>query len=110
MKDFFDLYFLANSFVFEHDRLRKSLEATFVRRGTPLPGVPPIALTRAFWESRDKNDQWLAFLRRTKLGEPELSLQSVCVRIGDLLIPVVIRNNLDSRRRWSPERAWHFAD
>lgn len=107
MKDFFDLYFMANSFAFESDRLSSSLKATFDRRGTLLPADLPIALTRAFWESSEKNDQWQAFLRRTRLLEPGLSLQTVCLRIGDFLIPIFQKSNDDASRLWTPELGWH---
>jgi hypothetical protein len=51
---------------FDLSRLANSIRSTFERRRTPLPEVPPIALTDEFLLDRAKQTQWNAF--RRKLG------------------------------------------
>ena len=71
MKDFHDIWFLAQRFEFDGPTLRKAIDATFARRQTNLPPVPE-ALTDAFANDPAKQVQWAAFLRRNSLtGLPE---------------------------------------
>jgi Nucleotidyl transferase AbiEii toxin, Type IV TA system len=48
MKDFFDLWFMANTMEFELSLLREAIENTFKQRNTSLPEQMPIALTHEF--------------------------------------------------------------
>lgn len=71
MKDFHDIWFLAQRFEFAGPTLRKAIDATFARRQTNLPPIPE-ALTDAFANDPTKQVQWAAFLRRNSLtGIPE---------------------------------------
>ena len=71
MKDFHDIWFLAQRFEFDGPTLRKAIDATFARRQTNLPPLPE-ALTDAFADDPSKQVQWAAFLRRNSLtGLPE---------------------------------------
>jgi hypothetical protein len=62
MKDFYDIWILARSYDFNGDRLARAIAATFARRATEIPAVPPDALTSAFAEDPAKQQQWTAFL------------------------------------------------
>jgi predicted nucleotidyltransferase component of viral defense system len=62
MKDFYDIWILAQSHEFEGDRLARAIAATFARRKTEIPVERPDALTRAFAEDQSKRQQWAAFL------------------------------------------------
>jgi nucleotidyltransferase AbiEii toxin of type IV toxin-antitoxin system len=57
MKGFYDIWVLARRFTFEGDLLCQAIQATFARRGTPLPAGPPVALTPAFSQDKDKRTQ-----------------------------------------------------
>lgn len=48
MKDFYDLWFLSQKFEFEGEALSLAIKATFERRQTSVPHVPPLALTPEF--------------------------------------------------------------
>ena len=48
MKDFYDLWVLANEFNFEGTILANAIRATFERRGTILTDDVPLALTSEF--------------------------------------------------------------
>ena len=62
MKDFYDVWVLSQSFSFDDDRLARAIAATFARRGTALPTEPPDALTPAFAEDAQKQNQWHTFV------------------------------------------------
>ena len=66
MKDFHDIWFLAQRFEFDGPTLRKAIDATFARRQTNLPPLPE-ALTDAFANDPTKQVHWAAFLRRNGL-------------------------------------------
>lgn len=67
MKDFFDLWAVSGLFAFDGAILAEAIRATFVRRATPIPTDPPVALTAAFSGDPGKLAQWRAFLRRTAM-------------------------------------------
>jgi predicted nucleotidyltransferase component of viral defense system len=62
MKDFYDIWILAQSYDFNGDRLARAILATFTRRTTEIPAQLPDALTQAFAEDKTKQAQWTAFL------------------------------------------------
>jgi predicted nucleotidyltransferase component of viral defense system len=86
MKDFFDVWFLAQTFAFDGAVLSVAIGATFKRRGTPIPSVIPLALTSAFWTDA-KATQWKAFMKRGKLAPADLSLAQVVTSITPFLWP-----------------------
>ena len=65
MKDFYDLEVLSRTFPFEGEVLVRAVQATFTRRGTPLPTDLPVGLTSEFTADRAKNTQWAAFVRKS---------------------------------------------
>ncbi len=74
MKDYYDLRMMAKEFQFDGNTLTEAIKATFARRGTAIPNITPVALTVEFSSSPDKNTQWKAFLRTSKLGDADLDL------------------------------------
>ncbi len=62
MKDFYDIWILAQSREFDGDRLARAIAATFARRNTEVPIKRPDALTSAFAQDPAKQRQWAAFL------------------------------------------------
>ncbi len=71
MKDFYDIWMLSRNCSFTSGQLRRAIQSTFERRGTPLPKATPPALTEAFHSDPAPLAQWTAFVRR--IGEPELA-------------------------------------
>ena len=108
MKDFFDLAYIAAQFEFDARRLAQAVEATFQRRRTEIPATPPLALTRAFFESKDRKRDWSAFRRRAGLDSEAEALESACGRIERLLAPICdwIRRGEVPPVRWNPETGW----
>src|SRR5262249_22203815 len=87
MKDFYDIWVLARRFTFQGELLCRAIQATFDRRRTILPLSAPLALTPAFFEDRTKQEQWRAFLRRSRLEVTEIALADVVGALRDFLLP-----------------------
>lgn len=90
MKDFYDIWVLARRFTFEGDLLCQAIQATFARRGTPLPVDPPVALTPAFSQDKDKRTQWTAFLRRSRLETTSIDFADVVTILREFVLPPVL--------------------
>ena len=108
MKDFFDIWILSREQTFQMSRLRRALEATFVRRKTALPAESPTALTDAFLKDKGKADQWKAFLSRMQLPKDLAELDGVGEAIAAFLLPVVEAARLSSKadQAWPPKGPW----
>jgi hypothetical protein len=107
MKDFFDIFGLAEARAFEGDALRLAVAATFARREVELPSEMPLALTAEFAENPQKRLQWQAFVRRTR--RPELvDLTSVVDVLAGFLWPVLRAAARDESwlHSWEPGGPW----
>lgn len=78
MKDFYDLWVLAEHFEFDGRKLQQAIIATFRRRNTMLPRETPVGLSDAF--AAENQAQWQAFLQRTHI-EPEPKSLSEVIQI-----------------------------
>jgi hypothetical protein len=85
MKDFYDIWVLAQSFTVDGDRLARAIAATFVRRKTAIPVDLPAGLTSAFGEDQSKRRQWDAFLRDAAFNPGPLA--EVIQQIAAFLMP-----------------------
>jgi predicted nucleotidyltransferase component of viral defense system len=63
MKDFYDIWTMAQQFTFNGRVLVQAIRATFERRETEIPAVLPVALTTKFGQDSEKQKLWQAFLR-----------------------------------------------
>lgn len=75
MKDFYDLWVLAEQFEFDGRKLQQAIFATFQRRNTILPRETPVGLSDAF--AAENQTQWQAFLQRTHIETKPKSLSDV---------------------------------
>jgi hypothetical protein len=101
MKDFFDIWTFASTQRFDISRLGNSLRGTFEQRRTPLPEVPPLALTDEFLLDRAKQTQWNAFCKRLGLRDtPSLDVT------GPLLVRFLMPAVEQARARKSDAMAW----
>jgi predicted nucleotidyltransferase component of viral defense system len=69
MKDFYDVALLARNFDFDGELLSRAVQATFERRGTPLPLDTPVAFTAAFVNEPSKRTQWSGFARKANVSD-----------------------------------------
>jgi hypothetical protein len=62
LKDFYDIWILAQTYEFNDDRLAQAIAATFARRKTDIPAERPDGLTSTFASDPTKQRQWTAFV------------------------------------------------
>jgi hypothetical protein len=103
MKDFYDLWVMAERFEFSGSVFAEGLAATFARRKTVLPASRPLAFTPEFSASPSKQTQWRAFLRKSGL-EADASLEDVTSVLEEFLMPEVeaILRQRTIPARWRP--------
>jgi hypothetical protein len=108
MKDFFDLWTLANAFEFDGASLCQAIRATFKRRKTALPTAPPLALTPEFGADVAKVRQWKAFVRKGKLDAGGVELVQVCAYLQGFLVPPTeaLVAGTGFKRTWPPAGPW----
>jgi hypothetical protein len=84
-KDFYDAWLLSRAWSFERERLAQAIRATFDRRRTPIPVMPPDSLTTVFSADPQKSQQWSVYI--ADLGSPNLSLVQVVADLAEFLMP-----------------------
>lgn len=100
MKDFYDVWVLATTYPFEAKALRDAIQATFIRRDTPLPGAPPLALTVEFSGDPAKMAQWTAFIRKGRLlSDESLALDRITPIIERFIMPAL---SAEMNLAWDP--------
>ena len=111
MKDFYDLWMLAQRSTFDGEVLSQALRATFDRRRIPLPIEMPLALTPVFAEDRVKQAQWAAFVRKSRLAAPGLTLPSLIPLLAAFLLPPVwaAAQEQTFAATWVPGGPWRGA-
>jgi hypothetical protein len=91
MKDFHDIWFLAQRFELDRVILRQAIEATFARRQTKHPPLPE-PLTEALANDPAKQAQWTAFLRRNGLTSAPVEFSEVVSELRRFFEPVLRSN------------------
>ena len=104
MKDIYDILFLASHQPFGMHLLHKAIVKTFNRRGTPIEERRSI-FTREFKSSKEKQTQWTAFLKRSRL-ESYRTFDEAINRLELFLDPVCSRHSLslNGQLTWNPEK------
>lgn len=107
MKDFFDIWMLAQTGEFEGDALSRAVGRTFDRRGTLLSS-DPLCFSESFGKSESKTVQWRAFLRRNKLTDAPDSFADVIELIAKFLQPVAHAAAVDQpmKATWKAGGEW----
>ena len=101
MKDFYDLWMIAQTFAFEGDNLAEAIRRTFEQRQTPLPKQVPVGLSDSF--ALEREIQWRAFLARDRLEVAPASFAQVIDDLRAFLQPVLARTEVAS---WPPGGPW----
>jgi len=107
MKDFYDLWVLAQRFQFESATLAAAIRATFATRKTVLPISLPLALQTDFYKLPSKQTQWKAFLRKSGL-KADSSLEETIQVIRKFVMPVVegISKGDREKKIWQAAGPW----
>lgn len=103
MKDFYDLWFMAQAMEFDFQLLREAVINTFNRRKTTIPEKTPTAFTNEFADQ--KQVLWTSFLNKNRIVDAPDSFIEIIRLISTFLKPVLFqRENLPSR--WSSQTGW----
>jgi len=108
MKDFYDIWFIANTWTFDMPSLRNAILASFERRGSTIPIGVPFALTDDFLNDPQKTRQWSAFVNRLDPGEKAPSLEEVGAVLRAFLLPCISGDSPTKAeiRSWTPKQGW----
>ena len=108
LKDFFDLWAIADAFAFDGEILGAAISATFAHRATVLPVGTPPALTTEFAHNAEKRRLWRAFLGRAGVTIAPIDLADVVRALDGFLTPVSTRLAVGERfdRQWQPGGPW----
>jgi predicted nucleotidyltransferase component of viral defense system len=108
MKDFYDIWFMANTWTFEMATLRDAIRASFERRGVGIPQDVPFALTEEFLGDPQKTRQWNAFVSRLYPGSESPSLEEVGVLLRAFLLPCILSVSApeSTAHYWTPSLHW----
>jgi predicted nucleotidyltransferase component of viral defense system len=85
LKDFYDIWILAQTYPFKDDRLAQAVSATFARRKTEIPTERPDGLTPAFASDPTKQRQWAAFVEEVAVNPGPLA--DVVETLASFLLP-----------------------
>ncbi len=108
MKDFLDIWTLAQGLEFSGALLAEAVEATFLRRRTSLPLSTPVALTPTFHSAPAKQAQWRAYLRKGRVRGPVPAFDEVVIHVRSFLMPIVeaLTAGVTFDCHWAPTGPW----
>jgi predicted nucleotidyltransferase component of viral defense system len=108
MKDFYDVWFMANTWTFDLNPLRTAILASFERRKVAIPKDVPFALTEEFLGDSQKKQQWDAFVSRLYPGSKAPSLEEVGALLRAFILPCIDATVTPdiTARRWTPDLRW----
>lgn len=108
MKDFYDLWTLAQNHEFDGGSLSEALRATFARRQTAIPDDTPMGLSDEFGADGIKRVQWQAFVRKSGLAADGPELAAVVEAMREFLLPPMeaARDGRPLALRWYPGSGW----
>jgi len=102
LKDYYDLWLIAETFELERAALAAAVRQTFVRRETVLPREKPTGLNEAYIETW--NSQWRTFLIRERMAAAPEQLATVVIDLQRFLLPLI--EEADGDWRWKPRVGW----
>jgi hypothetical protein len=107
LKDFYDLWAIAQTFTFDMQVLGTAIDKTFAQRGTTLP-LPTVAvLSDAFAAVPATQSQWAAFIRRSPPSTTPPAFAEVLRELRRFLLPPLdFLAGMETSGRWSPEAGW----
>ena len=99
MKDFYDIYYLSNTFDFDGLKLQTAIQETLQNRGTAYE-KDSFDRVVALADDEDMQTKWRYFLK--SLGNPEIAFIDVMDGIKEFLLPVwdAIINENEHQKNW----------
>lgn len=106
MKDFYDLWVLAEQFEFDGRKVQEAIITTFRRRNTALPEEIPVGLSDGF--AIENQSQWQAFLHRTNIETSHESFMDVIQILTLFLVPLLRASGVGSifEGKWNLGGPW----
>lgn len=107
MKDFYDIYLLAQNNTFDGDILSTAILATFHNRSTIIPNTTPVALSEGFYQDKEKLKLWKAFLEKSNLAY--IDFEQVAHLLVKFLMPlsIALSNRQPFTLSWSAIDQWY---
>jgi predicted nucleotidyltransferase component of viral defense system len=102
LKDFYDLWLIAETFELQGTTLGAAIRQTFARRETALPQEKPTAFTESYATTWD--GQWRAFLTRERMTAAPARLVTVLLDLERFLLPLLDTTN--ENWSWKPRAGW----
>ena len=108
MKDYYDVWLIAETFEFNGQSLQKAIETTFKKRETALPVKRPISLSMDFADAN--NSRWGTFLGKMGLDSTKRndfpSIVEEVWRFVEYPLQCSV-NRTKSTRNWVPKKGWN---
>lgn len=101
IKDYYDLWLLAETFPFDGTILQEAISRTFNRRNITLPQTLPEALTNTFTELPSKASQWKAFIRALGNAPTPQTFGDAILQIQTFLLPITQERQFQGLN-WNP--------
>ncbi|MFT3789935.1 MAG: nucleotidyl transferase AbiEii/AbiGii toxin family protein [Rudaea sp.] len=102
LKDYYDLWWIAETFELERASLSAAVRRTFARRETALPQEKPTGLSEAYVETW--SGQWRTFLTRERMAAAPEQLATVVADLERFLLPLI--DGTEDDWRWKPGLGW----
>ncbi len=102
LKDYYDLWLIAETFELERAPLATAVRQTFARRQTPLPQEKPTGFSEAYVETW--GDQWRTFLTRERMAAAPDQLAMVVADLERFMLPLI--EVAEGEWRWKPHTGW----
>lgn len=108
MKDFYDLWIMANHFEFDGGNISRAIKATFFSRGSDIPEGEPLALTSAFYKDSGKQTQWQSFLSKGSFKVKEEELDNIIRVLRQFLLKPLkaVKEGIDFKASWKKGGPW----
>ncbi len=103
LKDYYDVWFLANFRSFDFDTLQKAVSQTFIHRQTTFPGETPIALSEEY--ANQKQSMWTALLRRNQIMDAPQSFFEVISYLNTFFCPLIYLSE-NPPKSWTASSGW----
>ena len=103
LKDFYDLWFIAQTFELRRSVVAEAAQRTFARRGTAVPVDVPVGLSDEF--AKAKSAQWSAYLARDRMAAAPDAFSVVITDRQGFLMPM-FDGAADDARVWPKGGPW----
>ena len=106
MKDFYDLWILANRFKFKGSALQEAVHLTFEHGNTGIPASQPVAFSAQF--AREKHSQWRAFLTTSAITEAPDQLELILNCLQEFILPIFQSSHAGRKfgKKWKAGGPW----